>query len=351
MKKLFFTLCLALVYSVTLHAQNQLEHFLKEGVAYHDQGLYDQAIASYQKMLELDPNSSLGHYEISLSYMYNKQYDLAIKHSEKVIEAGGRLLVPAIVVKASSWSDQGKVQEAIDLLEDTIDKYELDVMVLYNLAICHFKLNDLENAERALVAGIYTDPFHPSSHYMLAVLKESKNLRAESMLSAYFFLLLEPNTARSEKMVAFLDRAFMKGVNSSEEKGEKTVINLTLNEKELDTPYGMVEMGLTMAAAVSLSEQDKKKKDIFCERTTSFLELLPAAKQTEGKEVLNLDTHFYLPFYSALSSANYKELFCKYTNQRASDSNQKWLTKNEKKVTAFQVWSEEKIAELIQIEQ
>ncbi|WP_410880859.1 tetratricopeptide repeat protein [Myroides sp. DW712] len=351
MKKILFTLCLALVYSVTLHAQNQLEHFLKEGVAYHDQGLYDQAIASYQKMLELDPNSSLGHYEISLSYMYNKAYDLAIEHSEKVIEAGGRLLIPAIVVKASSWSDQGKVQDAIDLLEETTEKYELDVMVLYNLAICHFKRNDLENAERALVAGIYTDPFHPSSHYMLAVLKENQNLRTASMLSAYFFLLLEPNTARSEKMLAFLDRAFMKGVDASPEIGERKVINLTLNENDLDTQYGVVEMGLTMAAAVSLSEQDKKKKDVFCERTTSFLELLPAAKERGKKEGLSLDTHFYLPFYSALSSANYKELFCKYTNQRASDTNQKWLTKNEKKVKAFKAWTEEKIVELIQLEE
>jgi len=349
MKKLLYILFLSLVYSVTLHAQNQLEHFLKEGITYHDQGLYDQAIASYQKMLELDPNSSLGHYEISLSYMYNKEYDLAIEHSEKVIEGGGRLLVPAIVVKASSWSDQGKVEEAIDLLEDTIDKYELDVMVLYNLAICHFKLNDLENAERALVAGIYTDPFHASSHYMLAILKESKSLRTESMLSAYFFLLLEPNTARSEKMVNFLDRAFMKGVESSAEKGEKKVINLTLDENGLDTQYGMVEMGLTMAAAVSLSEKGKNKKETFCERTTSFLELLPTAKQTDQKKALNLDTHFYLPFYSALSSANYKELFCKYTNQRASDTNQKWLTKNEKIVKDFQAWSEEKIVELIQL--
>jgi|GEM_PF-1101154 len=351
MKKLLFTWFLVLAYSATLHAQNQLEHFLKEGVAYHDQGLYDQAIASYQKMLELDPNSSLGHYEISLSYMNKGDYDSAIQHSEKVIEAGGRLLVPAIVVKASSWSNQGKVQEAIDLLEETTEKHQLDVMVLYNLAICHFKLNDLENAERALVAGIYTDPFHPSSHYMLAVLKESKNLRVESLLSAYFFLLLEPNTARSEKIIGLLDRAFMKGVNPSTESGEKKVINLTLNEDALETQYGMVEMGLTLAAAASLTEKSKKNKDPFCERTISFLELLPMAKEMENKEGLNLDTHFYLPFYSALSIANYKELFCKYSNQKTSDANKRWLTKNEKKVKAFQSWSEEKIIELIQVEE
>lgn len=350
MKKYVYTLIIALVATISTSAQNQMEQLLQAGMAYHDQGKYEQAIASYQEMLALDPLSSIAHYEIAMSYMYNKEYDLAIVHSEKAIESGGKLRVAAIVTKASSLSNKNQVQEAIELLEDAIDKYEVNVMVFYNLAICYFKLNDLDNAERALVAGIYDNPLHASSHYMLAILKDNKSLRTESMLSAYFFMALEPKTGRTEKMKQLLERLFMQGVQPSNEKDKKKVINITLKDIELDARFGVVEMGLTLAAAASFEEKKTKNNNQFCERTSTFLELLPTAKQPKESTALDLDFNFYIPFFNALSKAKYTDIFCVYIDSMPSVANQKWLDNNEKKVTAFKKWIGEQAKELIQIE-
>lgn len=342
MKKYVITLCLFLLSIVAVHAQNQLEQLLKEGIAYHDKGQYDKAIESYQKMLELDPNSSIALYEIGMSYMYAKQYDLAIEYSTKAIERGGRYTVPAIVVKASTLSSQGQVEEAIDLLEDTIKKYEVDVMVYYNLAICYFKLNNLEGAERALVAGIYENPMHASSHYMLASLKESQQLRIESMLSAYFFLLLEKNTARSIKMLQLIEESFAHGVSVSTE--EKNTINLKIDEKSLDanSKYGMVEMGLVLNAAVNFEKKIGQDKEGFCENTTHFLGLLQGVKTEKSSSFLELDLVFYVPFFNAISD---KDVFCNYLYQTTPGGNKQWLNKNEKKVQSFQKWISDWVAE------
>lgn len=331
-----------MVSSMTIYAQNQLEQLLKEGIAYHDKGQYDKAIESYQKMLALDPNSAIAYYEISMSYMYAKQYDLAIEYSSKAVERGGRYSVPALVVKASSLSNLNRIDEAIELLEETIDTHEVDVMVYYNLAICYLRLNDLEKAERALVAGIYDNPLHASSHYMLAVVKESQQLHIESMLSAYFFLLLEQHSARSIKMLQLIEQGFEKGVSVSTK--EKNVINLALDEGKLDSKYGLVEMGLTLSAAVDIAEQKGQDKKAFCDRTTNFLDLLKVVK-TENSTLLEIDLVLYVPFFTAITE---DEVFCNYVYQTTPGGNLKWLNKNEKKVASFQEWIKTKAFELTQ---
>ncbi|MGG5506355.1 MULTISPECIES: tetratricopeptide repeat protein [unclassified Myroides] len=352
MKKYVIVLCLSLFAVVAVQAQNQLEQLLKEGIAFHDNGQYEKAIESYQKMLELDPNSSIACYEIGMSYMYAKQYDLALEYSNKAIEKGGRYMVPAIVVKASTLSNQNHVQKAIDLLEETIEKYEVDVMVYYNLAICYFKLNNLDGAERALVAGIYDNPLHASSHYMLAVLKEKQGLRIESMLSAYFFLLLEKNTARSIKMLQLIEESFTHGVSVSTK--EKNLVNLTIDEKSLDTDakYGMVEMGLVLHAAVNIEKKLGQDKEGFCDNTANFLGLLKGVRIEKPTSLLELDQVFYLPFFYDIPD---QDVFCNYAYRTMPGGNKKWLDKNDKKVKAFQEWMqdwlEKKVAELHQIEE
>ncbi|EHQ43602.1 tetratricopeptide repeat protein [Myroides odoratus] len=215
-------------------------------------------------------------------------------------------------------------------------------MVYYNLAICYLRLNDLEKAERALVAGIYDNPLHASSHYMLAVVKESQQLHIESMLSAYFFLLLEQHSARSIKMLQLIEQGFEKGVSVSTE--EKNVINLALDEGKLDSKYGLVEMGLTLSAAVDIAEQKGQDKKAFCDRTTNFLDLLKVVK-TENPTLLEIDLVLYVPFFTAITE---EEVFCNYVYQTTPGGNLQWLNKNEKKVASFQEWIKTKSFELTQ---
>ncbi|MGG5578497.1 tetratricopeptide repeat protein [Myroides sp. C15-4] len=351
MKSYFYVFVLLITSSFSLYAQNQMEELMKEGIAYHDEGKYDKAIEAYKKMLDLDPRSTTGHYEIAMSYMYNGNYDLAIKHSQIAIDQGGRLLVPAVVVKASSLSNLNRVDEAIALLEDAVENLNADVMVYYNLAIAYWKQNKIDQAEMALIEGIHDNPMHASSHYMLAIIQADKGKRTEAMLSGYFFLLLETHTTRTVKMEQLVKNLYTTGVTETEgSTKKKKSVNMTLDRERMASPFATVEMGLSLMAAHAFSEKNTKKGDAFYSNTTRFMGLVSEVKRPEEQVEDDIAMNFYVPFFGELYERNYTDVFCNYISQMKPGGNRRWIDKNIDKVRIFEQWVVDKSRALIGIE-
>lgn len=55
---------------------------------YIAKGMLGDAIGEYKKIVEIDPNNAEAHFELAANYYFNKQYKLAIKHSDKAKELG-----------------------------------------------------------------------------------------------------------------------------------------------------------------------------------------------------------------------------------------------------------------------
>jgi tetratricopeptide (TPR) repeat protein len=58
------------------------------GIGFHMKGLLDEAIAEYKQALAIDPDYGAAHYNLSLVYYMNKQYELAVKHCDAAVELG-----------------------------------------------------------------------------------------------------------------------------------------------------------------------------------------------------------------------------------------------------------------------
>ncbi len=57
------------------------------GVAYHNKGMYDEAIVEYKKAIEMNPEHSSAYYALGVAYSYGKKmYDEAIVAYRKAIE-------------------------------------------------------------------------------------------------------------------------------------------------------------------------------------------------------------------------------------------------------------------------
>lgn len=348
MRTFIYSLMLCLGSLFTSYAQNQLEELHKEGRVYRDQGNYDKAIESYQKILNLNPQSSLANYEISLNYMYKGTYDLAIKYSQIIIDQGGRLVVPAIVVKASSLNNLNRVDEAIVLLEDAVENLNADVMVYYNLAVCYLKVKNIDKAQQALIAGIYENPMHASSHYMLATLQADRGNRIESMLSGYFFLLLETKTARTLKMEQLIKNLYTQGgtvVEGANKKKKNSTISLDRNRME--SPLSAVELGLRMMAA---NANTAKKGETFFKDTTTFLGLIDKVILANDVVVEDIAMCFYIPFFQELYETKQGDVFCNYISQMKPGGNRKWIDQHIEKVRAFEQWVVDKSRKLIGID-
>jgi tetratricopeptide (TPR) repeat protein len=59
-----------------------------QGIALHRMKRYPQAVESYKKALELDPASLNSHYNLGLTYLELKQYELANEHAQKAYALG-----------------------------------------------------------------------------------------------------------------------------------------------------------------------------------------------------------------------------------------------------------------------
>ena len=51
-------------------------------------GLIDESIETNLKALELEPAFAIAHNNLSIAYLENGKYDLAIKHVDKAVELG-----------------------------------------------------------------------------------------------------------------------------------------------------------------------------------------------------------------------------------------------------------------------
>lgn len=70
---------------ISSEPQSAEEHF-QAGNAYYQAGQWDQAIAAYQKAIELDPNLQAAYANLGVTYYQQQQFDLAASQYEKALE-------------------------------------------------------------------------------------------------------------------------------------------------------------------------------------------------------------------------------------------------------------------------
>lgn len=336
MKYLFLSLLLIpTLFVQPLKAQDSdVRSLIEQGIAAHDNKAYDEAIASYKKALELSPNSSLIHYELSLSYFAKGDYETCILHADTVIGNNGKHLTAAHLTKGSALDMLGKTSESIKLLKKAIKKDKKEHLLRYNLAVNYFKLGALEDAEEMLIATINIEKNHASSHLLLARLQNKQQQTIPTLLASYYFLLLEPNSARSELAHEFIQSNF--GANVKADKSNPDQINITLPEVGTG-PFSSAELMLAMIAATNeISENKEKTTDsLFIDNSRSIFKMLHELKEKKDKGIW---WDFYIPFFYQLVNSNHFKTFCMYISSQRSETANEWLANNPEAVDNLFQW-------------
>lgn len=337
MKKHFLIFGLLLL-STFLYSQISVDSLVEVGIQYHDNGEFVQAIETYKTALEIEPNSPLVNYEIALTYMYSGDYQNAIKHSDKVIKRNDKYLLQAYLVKGSCLDYLGKTKESIKLFKKGIKKFGDDHLLYYNLGYNYYNIKEFDKAEKAFIKAINTKANHASSHLFLGYLMYEKNQRVQSLLSLHFFLLLEPNSERSQNAYNLLQSQLSGGVERNQEESGK--IDIFLSPDQLKSEFGTIDVMITiLEASKSLEENEGKSDDqMFIENTTSFFKILGEHKT---KENTGFWWDFYVPFFYLIAESEHIDTYCYYISQSTKETAADWLKENEKRVTDFAKWLSE----------
>lgn len=318
---------------------NEIESLVQAGVQHQDKGEYAKAIELYNKALNIDPKSELVNYELAMTYMYSGDNEKAIKHSDVVIKQNKELLLPAYIAKGSALSNLGKTKDAIKVFEEALAKFGEHHMVYFNIGISYSKIQENEKAELAFINAIKNNPNHASSHYALAIIKNEQGERVPSLLSLYYFLLLEPSSKRAETAYQLLQKQL--GGNVQKDANDPMKINIFLNSKE--TEFSTIETLLAMLEASSSLEENKDKtpEELFAKNTQLLFSMLGEQKeQDKNKSIFWWD--FYVPFFYDLRKSGFTEVFCNYISLSSNKKAREWLQTNEEKLDNFGKWLETK---------
>jgi len=337
--KLLITLTLGLFFGLNLFGQeNKVKELVAQGTELHDQGKYDEAIAKYKAALDIDKNSTLANYELSYTCMVTQKYEDGVIYSKKVIEQNTDNQHEAYIVLGSCLDMLGKPEKAIKTYEKGLKKYPNSNLLNYNLALTSYNQKDYNVAEKAAINAIIAKPSHGSSHVILAAIMKAKGERVKSLLSTYYFLMLEPNSKRSKINYNSLRNQLGQGV---EKKDEKNInVNVPLNSSK-DSEFGAAEIMVSLLAASQYTEENKSKSDmeLFVETSNKFFSVLGELKKENKGFWWDL---YVTKFYDLVQTKNY-EAFSYYISQSGdSVTVNKWIADNSSKMQEFKVWMNKK---------
>jgi tetratricopeptide (TPR) repeat protein len=142
----------------TTEEKNNRGIFLERlGSVYHEQNKVDQAVATYQKMIDLGGDTSLRGYQGQVdTYRDAKMYDKAIAISRKAVEANPKNRDLKLML-AGELIDQGKEEEGLTLAKGLLDNSPKDRDVWLSIGQMYTRIHRWKDAEDALnKAGTYT---------------------------------------------------------------------------------------------------------------------------------------------------------------------------------------------------
>jgi len=327
MKKIIIPLILSTFFLHPSFGQsNNIKELVNEGVKFHDEGNYQEAISTYKKALEIDANSELVNYEISMSYFANNEYENALEFSEKGLRKDSRYYQHSAVIYGSCLDELGNTKKAIKFYKNTIKDFPTDYLLRYNLAVSYSKIGQNDDAVKYLIDGILNNNLHPSSHYMLGQIMYQEGHRVKSILPLYNFLLLEPQSNRSEEALNLLLNQLNEGVSKKSDKEIDVTIPMVTKKSD---GFGAVEMMISLTSASRYTEENKEKSDIelFYESSESIFNILGELK----KEQQGLWWDYYVPLLSGISKNELAKPFCYYISLTKKPANT-WLDQNSEEV-------------------
>ncbi len=322
-------------YSFLFSQTEAIDDIVNRGIALFEAGKYQESVNEYEKALSLDSNSPLVNYEIAYSYFVMGEHEKAIMHIDRILKIKSKFQNLAYIVKGSCYDEMKKTKKAIKTYKAGIKKYPEDHLLRYNLALTYYRSKAYEAAEYELIEGIYANSIHASSHLLLAKLNKEQGKRIPSILSLYFFLLLEPDTGRSKDALKMLEDQVYNRVR----KKEGNSFEISIGSPDLEDDFSTVNMMLSLKAAMNVSEDkgNKTKAELFVETTENLFSILK--ETSEDKVGVYWDVYVHL--YTQILESDHLEAYCYYISQSKGEILQNWFDENEQSFNSFTKWISE----------
>lgn len=347
---------MTLFFTFPVYSQNRdtrVDELIDEGVSLHDASEYEAAIDCYLEALELDSTSVLANYELSLSYLALKDFENALVYSSWVIASSNeQLSAGAYAVKSEAMAGLDRVDEAIELLREGLEKHGDEYPLHFNMALNYYKKGDIDKTLEHLKQAIDLNKTHSGAFLLNAYALNDKGLWVQSILSFQMFLLLEPDSHRSKS--AFEEMLQTIRVKREDEPVKRSFTQLqTTSGQPVATSHFIESFPLNSQSGLDQSSiyrvithtvDSLLTVDADMDEFTLFKTVNKAFIGELEKESLNnkegILWTFYVPFFSRISDSNYYDTFCRYISVSYYPESLEWWQQNPDAAVNFVIWFE-----------
>jgi len=333
MKRLLIILTFLPISFLVNGQENQFDNLINEGITLHDNGEFNKAIEKYNEALKIQPNSSLAYYEMSYSYLALQDYENAIKYSKMVVDNKNGHELHSYIVYGTALDMLGKTKKSIKVYEAALKDYD-HYLLHYNHAISCFNIGEIDKAYESAINAILNNSSHASSHLLLSKIMEKQGSRIKTVLPLYFFLLIEPNSARSQSVYEMLISKLDYGVKKTSEKNIDVSIPFNTSQ---DSDFGAAEMMISLTKASNFSEENanKTEMELFAENNESIFSVLGELK----KDNKGFWWEFYVPFFYDIVQNNHTKAYSIYISQSSGKQEvYDWVETHREELDNFLNW-------------
>jgi tetratricopeptide (TPR) repeat protein len=369
MKQIYILLVFFIAFLSNIEAQQQdIQSFIQKGIELHSEGEFQKAIEKYNEALQIDSTNILALYEISLSYLALENYENAIKFSTKVLDSDDQTLsVGVYAVKSEALAAMDKIDEAIELLENGLEKYPNEYILHFNLALNYYKKNNLDKTLFHVSRAIDLDKSHSEAFLLNAYVLNDKEQWIKSILSFQMFLLLEPDNRRSRAAFDELLRTMHIRVPSEETVQRSFTQQQPVRTQEqtgylvsLDSiPPLSVENGVNrnlifnaVATSIDSLQAASQEEDLFMVFKTVNREIIRLLDEENDGSESKTDKFwtFYVPFFAHIANSEHYETYCRYISVSFFPESLEWWHDNPEEAENFVIWFEEGDEDLYEID-
>lgn len=235
-------------------------HRYQQGLEFYSKGMYDEAIAEFNTLLEANPTHAGAHYSLGLSYYAKGMEKVASAEVKKAIEINPVLLenidaehrkvllstpanAKAFNVLALAYADKGMYDDAIIAYENALRIIPNDAELHYNLALAYRGKGLTDKAIGEYRKAIEINPNHVEAHYNLAMAYRNKGMNEPAILEFKEVLSLLSPVQKKRLAAAHLNL----GMAYSAEGMLDTAIALYQKALEINPNYPVAKAALRIA--------------------------------------------------------------------------------------------------------
>lgn len=292
---------------------------MREAIALHDSGRYEEAIARYKTIPARDTAYVRMLSELALTYDANKDYEAAISTCKEGLKDPGEYEAHLLRTLAIAIDHKGDYEQSVRVFQDALNKFPFDHSLHYNLGVTHYNNGRYQEAVKSFFDVLRINPFHAGSHLNLGRLAAFQGGKVRSMMSFGMYLSIA-NTDNAR--LVFLER-FLN--NEIDEEGSIQVTGPTAFDKLDQIIRARVVTDKNFKAVVPVNAILTKQYQLFLDQI-SLIE----------NDADDPWVSFYLPVYKAIKDQSLLEPFLYHIlSSTTFEAVAKWKKKNEKKLDEF----------------